>query len=168
MSRVSHHERRTKIDIVFEKVVEHVDAEVKQCPNCDSTVKGQFPSDMHGPLQYGNGLKAFVINLLVCQMVALNRTQQLVKSMIGTILAESTLLKFVLRLHGALAAWEHQAIEAILQTPALHVDETSLRVDQQQQWIHVTRRGILRSSFCTTSEEKRPLRRLILCHAMGV
>ena len=27
-----HHERRTKIDIVFEKVVEHVDAELKQCP----------------------------------------------------------------------------------------------------------------------------------------
>jgi hypothetical protein len=27
-----HLERRTKIDIVFEKVVEHVDAEVKQCP----------------------------------------------------------------------------------------------------------------------------------------
>ena len=28
----THHERRTKIDIVFEKVVEHVDAEVK-CDN---------------------------------------------------------------------------------------------------------------------------------------
>ena len=45
------HERRTKIDIVFEKVVEHVDAEVKQCPVCDATVKGRFPADMHGPLQ---------------------------------------------------------------------------------------------------------------------
>lgn len=60
-------ERRTKIDIVFEKVVEHVDAEIKQCPVCDSTAKGQFPSDMQGPLQYGEGLKAFVINLLVCR-----------------------------------------------------------------------------------------------------
>jgi len=38
-----HYERRTKIDIVFEKVVEHVDAEVKQCPSCDATVKGKFP-----------------------------------------------------------------------------------------------------------------------------
>ena len=26
------HERRTKIDIVFEKVVEHIDAEIKHCP----------------------------------------------------------------------------------------------------------------------------------------
>ncbi|MCU7816899.1 MAG: hypothetical protein KZQ81_17295 [Candidatus Thiodiazotropha sp. (ex Rostrolucina anterorostrata)] len=34
----THHERRTKIDIVFEKVIEHVDAEIKQCPACGSTV----------------------------------------------------------------------------------------------------------------------------------
>ena len=64
------YERRTKIDIVFEKVVEHVDAEIKQCPSCAATTKAPFPSDLHGPLQYGDGLKAFVINLLVCQMVA--------------------------------------------------------------------------------------------------
>jgi hypothetical protein len=67
------HERRTKIDIVFEKVVDHIDAEVKRCPACNATVKGLFPSDRHGPLQYGDGLKAFVINLLVGQVVALNR-----------------------------------------------------------------------------------------------
>ena len=77
----SHHERRTKIDIIFEKVVEHVDAEVKQCPACDTKVKGVFPADMHGQKQYGNGIKAFAINLLVCQMVALNRVQKLLKSM---------------------------------------------------------------------------------------
>jgi transposase len=129
----THHERRTKIDIVFEKVVEHVDAEVKQCPACEATVKGKFPADMHGPLQYGDGLKAFVINLLVCQMVALNRAQKLVKSMIGEVISEATLLKFVLRLYQALEAWELDAIEQILKAPAINVDETSLRVDKKNQ-----------------------------------
>jgi len=90
------HERRTKIDIVFEKVIDHVDAEVKRCPACNATIKGLFPSDRHGPLQYGDGLKAFVINLLVSQVVALNRAQKLVKSMIGVVIAEASLLKFVL------------------------------------------------------------------------
>ena len=42
------YERRTKIDIVFEKNVDHVDAEIKQCPNCEATVKGRFPADMPG------------------------------------------------------------------------------------------------------------------------
>jgi transposase len=91
----THYERRTKIDIIFEKVVERVDAEIKQCPTCKATVKGKFPADMHGPLQYGEGLKAFVVNLLVCQMVALNRVQKLVKAMIGEVIAESTLLMLV-------------------------------------------------------------------------
>jgi transposase len=65
------HERRTRIDIVFEKVAEHVDAEIKLYPNCKSTVKGDFPEDMVGKLQYGSGLKAFSIHLIVSQMVAL-------------------------------------------------------------------------------------------------
>jgi transposase len=131
-----HYERRTHIDIVFEKVVEHIDAEVKQCPNCDSTVKAIFPTAFQGPLQYGDGLKAFVVNLLVCQMVSLNRTQKLLKSMVGEVLAEASLLKFILRLHQALEHWEQQAIEDLLDQPCLHVDETSLRVDRQNHWIH--------------------------------
>jgi transposase len=142
-----HVERRTKIDIIFEKVIEHVDAEIKQCPTCHSTVKGEFPADMHGPLQYGDGLKAFVINLLVCQMVALNRVQKLVKSMIGEVIAEATLLKFVLRLYLALEAWEVHATEQILKAPSIHVDETSIRVDKKNHWIHVYASGDITLKF---------------------
>jgi transposase len=131
------HERRTKIDIVFEKVVEHVDAQIKHCPDCDSTVKGQFPLNMPGPLQYGNGLKAYIINLLVCQMISLNRVQKLIKSMIGEIIAEATLLKFVLRLYTALEQWELNAVERILKCSTINVDETSMRVDKKNHWVHV-------------------------------
>jgi len=108
------HERRTKVDIVFEKVIEHTDAEIKQCPTCDSVVKASFPADLHGPLQYGDGLKAFVINLLVCQMVALNRVQKLVKSMMDVTLSEASLLKFVLRLHQSLEQREISATKSRL------------------------------------------------------
>ena len=142
-----HHERRTKIDIVFEKVVEHVDAEVKHCPSCDATVKGRFPSDRHGPLQYGNGLKAFVVNLLVCQMVALRRVQKLVNSMMGIVISEASLLKFVWRLYQALESWELQAKEALLKTPSINVDETSFRVDRKNHWIHVYSSGELTLKF---------------------
>ncbi len=134
-------ERRTKIDIIFEKVVDHIDAEIKQCPVCHSMTKGSFPRDRHGPLQYGAGIKAFIINLLVMQMVSLNRVQKLVKSMMGTVIAEATLLRFVLRLHQALEEWEQVGIQKILTTPAINVDETSLRVDKKNHWIHVYSSG---------------------------
>jgi transposase len=142
-----HIERRTKIDIVFEKVVEHVDAEIKHCDNCDSTVRGKFPSDMPGPLQYGNGLKAYIISLLVCQMISLNRVQKLVKTLIGSIIAESTLLQFVLRLNHALAQWESSAKEQLLKSLAMNVDETSLRVDKKNYWIHVYSAGDITVKF---------------------
>jgi len=135
------HERRTKIDIVFEKVVEHIDAEIKQCPNCKATVKGQFPEDMPGKLQYGNGIKAFAIHLIISQMVALNRVQKQISAMIGAVISEASLLKFVLRLHFSLEQWEQDAIERIIKAPSVHVDETSFRVEGKNYWIHVYSSG---------------------------
>ena len=102
---------------------------------------------MHGPLQYGDGLKAFVINLLVCQMVSLNRVQKQVKAMIGKVISESTLLKFVLRLYQALEVWELHATEQVLKAPAINVDETSLRVDKKNHWIHVYSAGNITLKF---------------------
>jgi transposase len=141
------HERRTLLDIVYEKREHHVDAEIKQCPLCQTVNKGAFPASMAGPLQYGPGIKATVINFLVAQMVSLKRVQQLMATLIGQTLSEASLLKFVRQLHHALAAWEQQAIERLLAQPSLHVDETSLRVDRKRHWIHVYSAGEITLKF---------------------
>jgi hypothetical protein len=96
---------------------------------------------MPGPLQYGNGLKAYVVSLIVCQMISLNRVQKMVKAVIGELLSEATLLKFVLRLYLALESWEASSIESILLCPAMNVDETSMRVNKKNQWVHVYSSG---------------------------
>jgi transposase len=134
-------ERRTKIDIIFETVTEHVDVEIKKCPSCETINKGRFPEDMPGPLQYGNGIKAYIINLIITQMVSLNRVQQLVHGLINQMISESTLLKYVLQLYERLERWESEAIQTLILEPSLHVDETSLRVDKKNQWIHVYSAG---------------------------
>lgn len=76
--RCGGHERRTQIDIVFEKVVSHVDAEIKHCPQCRLQTRGPFPEAFAGPLQYGSGIKAYVLNLRIAQMLSLKRVQQFV------------------------------------------------------------------------------------------
>lgn len=141
----------------FEKVVEHVDAEIKECPSCDSIVKGDFPDDMPGPMQYGNGIKSYIINLLVCQMISINRAQKLVKAMIGTIIAEATMLKFILRLHLALAEWEKNTIKKIMSQPAMNVDETSLRVNKKNHWIHVYSAGNITLKFLHNKRGKEAI-----------
>ena len=135
------HERRTRIDIVFEKRVEHVDAEIKYCPSCEHVNKGQFPSDLAGPVQYGLGIKAYVLNLLITQMVSLNRVQKLLKTLIGRAMSEAVMLKYILQLHDALEMWEASAIECLLESPVMHVDETSLRLEKKNYWVHVSSAG---------------------------
>jgi transposase len=137
------HERRTRIDIIFEKVVSHLDAEIKDCPHCHRQSKAAFPADLSGPMQYGPGIRAYVLNLMVAQMLSLKRVQQSIQSLIGQLISEATLLNYVMQLHRALAAWERAAIEQLLSQPALHVDETSLRVDRNNHWIHVYSAGDL-------------------------
>ena len=134
-------ERRTLIDILFEKTTTHVDVVEKVCPKCDTSNKPSFPSQMAGPLQYGPGIKAFVLNLLLVQMVALNRVQGFVAAIIDQVISEATLLKYVLQLHWALERWEKESSDYLLKQPVIHVDETSLKVDKQRRWIHVYASG---------------------------
>lgn len=134
-------ERRTRIDIIFEKTAEHFDAEVKECQACRTTTKATFPQDLAGPLQYGKGVKAYVIQLLVAQMLSLSRAAQMVASVVGQVISEATLLNYVLRLHVALDAWEDTAKKQLLAAKCIHTDETSLRVDKKNHWIHVYSAG---------------------------
>ena len=137
------HQRRTLIDIVFEKVVRHADAQIKHCPRCHAEARARFPHQMPGPLQYGPGIKAYVVHLLIAQMLSLKRVAQSMHALIGRTLSEATLLGYVAQLHHALAQWERHAIERLLASPAMHVDETSLRVERKNHWIHVYSAGTL-------------------------
>ena len=80
-------------------------------------------------------------------MVSLKRVQQSIKTLIGQVIAEATLLKYVLQLHHSLECWEKSAIEKILTMPSMHVDETSLRVDRKNYWIHVCSAGEITLKF---------------------
>lgn len=134
-------EQRITIDIIFEKRIHKVNGEIKSCPQCDSVTKAPFPSDMPGPLQYGNGLKSYVINLLIAQMVPLKRCQQMIRAMIGQVLSESTLLSYITKIYKQLERWEELAIAALLASSTIHVDETSMRVNRKKQWVHVYSSG---------------------------
>jgi len=169
MVSVEDYERRTKIDIIFEKVVEHTDAEIKQCPKCKTTNKACFPDDLQGPLQYGNGLKAYIINLLVCQMVSLNRVQKLITSMIGQTLSESTLLNFIIRLHQALEGWEKETLEQLLKQAAINVDETGLQVNKKKWWVHVYSSGVITLKFINRRRGKQAIEEIGIIEVyMGV
>jgi transposase len=101
-----------------------VDVEVKQCTSCNATVKANLPKDMVGVLQYGNGVKAYAIQLIIAQVVALNRVVEMMEALIGRTISEATLLKYVMQLHLALETWEKRTIYQLYVSSCIHTDET--------------------------------------------
>ena len=73
-------------------------------------------------MQYGSGIKACVLNLLIARMISLKRVQHSIQTLIGQVISEATILKYVLQLHLVLERWEGLAIDRILTHPAMHVD----------------------------------------------
>ena len=162
-------ERRTRIDIIFEKTLEHIDVESKECPACHATTKVAFPNDMHGPLQYGNGIKAYAIQLMVTQMLSLDRTAKMVACFIGQLISEATLLSYLMRLYTALEAWDANARLKILDSNCMHSDETSCRVDKKNHWIHVYSAGDITLKYVHPKRGKEAIESIdILPHYGGV
>ena len=88
--------------------------------------------------------------------------QQSIRTLIGQAISEATILKYVMQLHQALDAWEQSAMEQLLALPAMHVDETSLRVDRKNHWIHVCSAGDITLKFL------HPKRGKVAIEAIGV
>ena len=150
-------ERRTKIDIIFKKIIIHVDAEIKTCPSCDEKNKGKFPSDFQGPIQYDGGVKSFVISLLIGQMISLNRIKKMIKTLIEMAISEETILKYVYNLHFSLERWECNRMEDLLKMRAINCDETSLRVDKKNYWIHSYSSGDITLKFLHKNRGKEAI-----------
>jgi hypothetical protein len=80
-------------------------------------------------------------------MVSLKRASQIIATMIGQCISEATLLGYVMLLYHALEDWEQNTITQILAQPVIHSDETSLRVDRKNHWIHVYSGGNITLKF---------------------
>ena len=141
------HECRVIYDIIFTLTERRLTADIKDCPFCKAQTKGKFPANMPGPRQYGTGIKALVITLLISHMLSLRRAVALIKALCGQTIAEATCLAWIQRLHEALGPWEQAARNQLLRRPALHADETGLRVDSKNYWMHGLTDGALSLKF---------------------
>ena len=153
------HERRTLVDIVFEKVVRHADADIKHCPRCHAETRARFPDEMPGPLQYGPGVKAYVVHLHrdARSSASLNRctpssASSCPRRRCSATSPNSTTPSPSGNTTPSSASWHN----------LLHVDETSLRVDRKNHWIHVYSAGAL------TVERLHPKRGCEAIEAIGI
>lgn len=132
------YERRQVFDIppVQIEVTEH-QAEIKQCPGCRQTVKGQFPADVQQPTQYGLRLQAQASYFNNYHFIPLARTEELLTDLYGHGPSEPVVLEANLRLAENIKPSLQSIQQQLQQAPVAHFDESGLRVEKQLHWLHV-------------------------------
>ena len=150
-------EERKEIDILYEIYERTVISESKQCPDCGQETIASFPTGMDGPIQYGIGIKAAIINFLIFQMISLQRVQDHFTGLIGRVISQSTMLKYISNLSKSLADWEKHTIEQLLKASVMHVDETSMRVNKKTFWVHTYSSGDLVLQFIHPSRGREAI-----------
>ena len=134
-------EIRKKIDINYETVEIDYISEAKICPDCGEENKKDFPLGIEGPIQYGLGIVALVIEFLMVQMLSLKRAQEHFRGIIGRNISQATMLNYIIKFSLGLRDWESEQIELILKSLVIHVDETSIRVNGRNWWVHTYSAG---------------------------
>lgn len=123
-------------------VTEHR-AETKQCPCCHSFTKAGYPVDILHPVQYGRGLKAFVVYLLVFQFVPYDRIAELFRDLFGHSPSKATLVHMVESCYRELGDFEEVVRELLRDASVLNVDETGFRATGKRHWLHVASTRLL-------------------------
>ena len=125
------------------EVTEH-QAEVKVCPGCHQTTKGQFPAGVSQAAQYGKKIKAQMAYFHEYQMLPLKRAQETLKELYGQTVGEGTILFACEELAEQVAPANTAIKEHITYKEQVgNFDETGLRIENALHWLHVASTNLL-------------------------
>jgi transposase len=89
-------------------------------------------------VQYGEGVRSVAAYLLGYQLLPYNRSAEAMDDLFACPLSPGTLVTSLKRGAGELVGAELIIKEGLRESAVLGVDETSLRVSQRQDWVHVS------------------------------
>jgi transposase len=124
------------------EVTEH-QAEIKVCPQCGSQVKGDFPSEVTQPVQYGPRIKAQASYLNNYQLIPWARTCELLGDFYGHTPAEALVQEANVAVVESIEPSLKATKEQLIASDVVHFDESGLRVEGQLNWLHVASTALL-------------------------
>lgn len=107
-----------------------------QC-RCGCQARGQFPTDVAAPVQYGPRIQAQSVLLNVDYRIPFAKVQQFWADLTGYSYNPATLISTQTALGEQLAPIEAQIKEQLKAAHVCHVDETGVRVEGKLHWLHV-------------------------------
>jgi len=116
------------------EVTEHR-VEIKQCP-CGKLHEAACV--VQGITQYGEGIKSLAIYLNQYQYLPFERTQEFFEDIIGISISDAVLTESNEICYEELEDTEFQIKQAIIENDVMRNDETGMRCEGKNQWIHTS------------------------------
>lgn len=134
----SDYDARQIIDlpVITMKVTEHRRLK-KNCTHCGKQNKGIFPENLVQKAQYGTNLKSLCVYLQNYQMLPYARCQELIYDLTGHRLSTGSLSNFQKQCTNHLEEYEQEIKKLLLQSSVIHADETGIRLNGKNNWVHV-------------------------------
>ena len=130
-------ESRQVVDTVVKvSVVEHQAMEIV-CPLSRVIVRGDFPSDVKAPIQYGENLTSLVVAFNTIGAVSISRIHEIFGGVFCIPLSMGTIVNMVHRCAEVLAPSHDKLRRVVTNLDVGHFDETGTRVDKHTKWVHV-------------------------------
>jgi transposase len=108
-----------------------------KCSCCGQIHKGQFPEGVNAPVQYGNGVKAFLSLLINDCKLSVGKTRDLFNDLFSYYINENTIQTAVKICYEKLESTEEWIKNNILAARTAHFDETGIRCAGKLHWLHV-------------------------------
>jgi transposase len=132
-------ERRQVHDLPPQKmeVTEHL-AHTKVCVRCGMKNKAKFPPGVEAPVQYGAGVRSVAAYLMGYQLLPYERCAETMNDLFNCQLSAGTLATILTECAREMVEPLLLITEGLRKAAVLNVDETNLRVQRKQEWVHVS------------------------------
>jgi transposase len=132
-------ERRQVHDLPPQRIeVTEYLAQTKVCGRCGMKNTAKFPAGINAPVQYGAGVRSVVAYLVGYQLLPYERCAEAMKDLFNCQLSAGTLASIFKECARETVEPLLLIKEGIGKSEVIGVDETNLRVQQKQQWVHVS------------------------------
>ena len=109
----------------------------KTCLHCGRKNKATFPEGMSQEAQYGKAIKSLCVYLQNYQMIPYSRCSEFINDLIGHQIATGSLSNFQQQCFTYLKPYQQEVKKLLLQSDILHADETGIRLNGNNSWMHV-------------------------------
>jgi transposase len=136
--KASRYEKRQVFDVprVQVEVTEH-QAEIKKCPHCGKENRAAFPISVTQPVQYGHELKAQMVYFNQYQLLPLERTAEVFRTLYRHTISEGTFAEANQEVSRQVTEVNIAIRQHLTQKESVvHFDETGARVEGQLYWLH--------------------------------